>query len=475
MKILKALFFFIFLFFTVIGIISSPGCANIVPPSGGPKDSIPPKLVSAVPKNATIRFSGKLITFTFDEYVEIKDKEKNLVINPPPKSTPTVEYKLRVVTVKLRDSLKPNTTYSINFGNAIRDINEGNIIKNFSYVFSTGSYIDSLELSGRVLMAITGKADSSLIVMLYKNLDDSAVAKERPRYVTTLDSTGNFIFHNLAPGIYRIYTLKDEGGAKMYTSKSQVFGFADSAVTIQQNNAPVRLYAYAEEEEKKPVKKTTGNNDNKKPAEKEKRLVLQTNISGSEFDILDTLNIQFGSPLKTFDSTKFQVTDDQYKNIAYTTLMDSTNKKMAVFFKKDPDTKYHIIADKEFAADTLGRKLLKNDTISFHTKRESEYAEVRLRFRNLDLNKNPVLQFVQSDAVVYSYRFINREFFIKLFKPGEYDLRILYDDNKNGKWDPGSFFGKHKQPEKVQQIKINKPKNKLNIKANWDNETDFVL
>jgi hypothetical protein len=202
---------------------------------------------------------------------------------------------------------------------------------------------------------------------------------------------------------------------------------------------------------------------------------VQTNISGNEFDVLDTLNITFATPLKFFDSTKLRLTDDQYKDIPYTVFEDSTNKKLTVFFKKDLDTKYHIVADKEFAADSFGRKLLKIDTISFRTKRESQYGEVRLRFRNLDLSKNPVLQFVQDNVVKYSYRFINREFKITLFKPGEYDLRILYDDNKNGIWDPGSFFGTHKQPEKVLHIKINKPKNMLNIKANWDNETDFTL
>lgn len=476
MKILKTLIFFIFISIAFIGIMSGTGCANIIPPTGGPKDTIPPKLVSAVPKNGTLNFNGKLITFTFDEYVEVKDKEKNLVINPSPKSTPTVESKLKVVTVKLRDSLQPNTTYTFNFGNAIRDENEGNIIKNFTYVFSTGSYLDSMEFSGKVLIAVTGKADSTLIVVLHRNLDDSAVAKERPRYVTTVDTNGIFVFHHLKPGTYRVYALEDEGGSKMYTSKSQVFAFADSPVVVSQNTPPVMLYAYAEETFKKTAKKTTTNtSDNKKPSEKDKRLILQTNIQGNEFDVLDTLNISFATPLKFFDSTKFQVTDDLYKDIPYTFLKDSTNKKLTVFFKKDLDTKYHIVADKEFAADTFGRKLLKIDTISFRTKRESQYGEVRLRFRNLDLSKNPVLQFVQNNVVKYSYRFTTREFYAKIFKPGEYDLRILYDENKNGIWDPGSFFEKHKQPEKVQQIKVNKPKNQLNIKANWDNETDFIL
>jgi hypothetical protein len=463
-----------------MGMAGGSGCANIVPPTGGPKDTIPPKLVSAIPKNGTLRFTGKLITFTFDEYVEVKEKEKNLVINPTPKSTPTIDYKLKVVTVRLRDSLQPNTTYTINFGNAIRDIDEGNILKNFTYVFSTGTYLDSLELSGRVIIAVTGRPDTSLIVMLHRNLDDSAVAKERPRYVTTLDSSGNFTFHHLAPGIYRVYALKDEGGGKQYNSKSQIFGFLDSPVVINAVAAPVNIFAYAEENEKKSTtkKSTTGSGatENKKPSEKDRRLIIQTTLSSGIQDVLDTLQITFATPLKIFDSTLFRFTDEQFRDIHnYRLLLDSTQRKLKVIYKWAVDTKYNIIADKEFAQDSVGRKLLKTDTIPIHTKRESEYAEVTLRFRNLDLSKNPVLQFVQGDIVKFSYPFVNREFRSKLFKPGEYDLRILYDSNKNGIWDPGHFFGKHIQPEKVQAIRINNSKHKLNIKANWDNDTDFTL
>jgi hypothetical protein len=486
MKIINGLFFFILLLTAFISVVSSPGCANIIPPSGGPKDTLPPVLVSVVPRDSTLRFNTNRIVFTFDEYVEVKDKEKYIIINPMPKSTPTIDYKLKVVTVKIRDTLQPNTTYSINFGKAIRDVNEGNALKDFTYVFSTGSYLDSLEFSGRVIVAVTGKADSTLIVMLHRNPIDSAVINERPRYVTTVDTTGAFTFHNLAPGTYSVYALKDEGGARRYSSKSQLFAFADSPVVIKQGYVPrVSLYAYAEEVEKLPAPKTKTNTSSTPPPskktlqkEKNKRLQVQVNIAGNEFDILDTLQIKFPTPIRNFDSTKFRFTDDQYKDIPaskYRLLKDSINSKFTILYIWLPDTKYHIIADKEFAEDTMGRKLLKNDTISFHTKRESEYGEVRLRFKNLDLSKNPVLQFVDGDVVKYSYAFKSREFYKKLFQPGEYELRILYDDNKNGIWDPGTFFGKRKQPEKVVPIKINKPRHKLTVRANWDNDIDFTL
>src|SRR5262249_54532420 len=118
-----------------------------------------------------------------------------------------------------------------------------------------------------------------------------------------------------------------------------------------------------------------------------------------------------------------------------------------------------------------GRKLLKPDTITFHTKKETEYGEVRIRISHLDLSKHPVLQFVQGGAVKHAYPFGRaREFRTQLFPPGDYELRILYDDNQNGVWDPGQFFGKHRQPEIIRSILP-----KFTVKANWDNDKDIAL
>ncbi|MBS1933467.1 MAG: Ig-like domain-containing protein [Bacteroidetes bacterium] len=478
MKLIIGFFSILFVLFFFIGIFGTTGCAVIVPPSGGLKDTLPPVLLSAVPQNQTLKFNGKLITFTFDEYVQLADKDKNLIINPPPKSTPTIEAKLKTITIRLRDTLQPNTTYSIDFGNSLRDINEGNILKNFVYVFSTGKYIDSMELSGRVLIAMTGKPDSTLSVILHSNLADSAVSTKPPRYIAKLDSAGGFTFHNLAPGTYNIYALKAEGGVKEYTSKSQVFAFADSPVVIKNLNAPVMLYAYAEEAEapKKPSGSNAKSNTPPKPADKDKRLKFQVNTSNGDFNILDTFSITFATPLKSFDSTKLHFMDEQFADIPaaqYKIVRDTSNKKVSILYKWPVDTKYHLIAEKEFAEDTLEHKLLKIDTINIHTKRESEYAEVHLRFRNLNMAKHPVLQFIQGETVKYSHVFKIPEFKAVYFLPGEYELRILYDDNQNGIWDPGNFE-KRLQPEKAFPVKIPNKK-KLNIKANWDNDIDFTL
>src|SRR5687768_13659131 len=147
-----------FLFFLLIIIILkilvlsvfSSGCANMVPPSGGARDSLPPVLEKVDPPDSSKNFGDKTITFTFDEYVDqIQNITENLLFSPTPNIEPFIDAKLRTVIVRLRDTLEPNTTYYINFGNAIRDINEGNVLRDFTYIFTTGQVIDTLELTGK--------------------------------------------------------------------------------------------------------------------------------------------------------------------------------------------------------------------------------------------------------------------------------------------------------------------------------------
>ena len=129
------------------------GCAQIGAPTGGTQDTSAPVLVRSVPENKKLNFVGNKLTFTFNEYVEVQDIAANLLISPLQKNTPSINSSLKTVTLKFKDSLLPNTTYTINFGNAIKDINEGNVLNNFTFLFSTGNNIDSLSITGRVLMA----------------------------------------------------------------------------------------------------------------------------------------------------------------------------------------------------------------------------------------------------------------------------------------------------------------------------------
>ena len=466
---------FLVLFLVCFAFTRTPfitGCANIVPPTGGPRDSLPPALVNSTPVNHALHMSTNTIVLNFNEYLDLKELRNNLIVSPVPKQMPTVTSHLKTITITIKDTLQPNTTYALDFGNSIVDVNEGNILRNFNYVFSTGTYIDSLSYSGKVIMANTGKPDSTLIALLHIKLDDSAVANEKPRYITRLDSSGNFSFKHIRPATYALYAMKDEAGTHEYSSKFQVFAFADSPVNLTQNTAPLLLYAYSDTSDtKKPKKTPTVPVPKKQDKEKIKRLGISGNIAGGQLDLHNQLELSFVTPIRNFDSSKIRFTTDSFQNIkAYHMVLDSTKKKLTLFYAWKENTGYRVIIQKDFAEDTLGETLLKIDTIGFRTKKESEYGNLRLRFRNLDLSLHPVLLFIVSEKIILSYpvgkslRYNN-----KLFNPGEYEIRILYDTNQNGVWDPGDFW-KHRQPEIIVPMRKN-----ITVRPDWDNEVDITL
>jgi uncharacterized protein (DUF2141 family) len=464
------LFFLVFLFLMRVPFIT--GCANIVPPTGGPRDSLPPVLVKAVPSVNSLEVNSKKIVLNFNEYLDLKEIRNNLVVSPVPKIMPTVTSHLRTITIEMRDTLQPNTTYSLNFGKAVADVNEGNILKNFTYSFSTGKYLDSLQYSGRVIIANTGKPDSTLIAILHDKLYDSAVAKERPRYIARLDSSGNFRFTHLKSGTYALYALKDESGSHEYTSKAQTFAFADSPVNLEKNPAPLLLYAFEDTSGTvRPKKTLLPPAPKKEDKDKVKRLTLSSNLQSGQLDLHKQFELSFAVPIRDYDSTKMRFTNDSFQTITqFHYELDSLKKKLTVFYDWKENTLYRMILQKDFAEDTLGEKLLKIDTINIMTKRESDYGNLRLRFRNLDLELHPVLLFIQDNRILLSYPITGTlRYNNKLFYPGEYELRILYDTNGNGVWDPGDFY-QHRQPEIVVPIK-----KKLTVKSNWDNEVDIIL
>ena len=442
----------------------------MIPPSGGDRDSLPPHLVKVTPPDSSTGFSNKTITFTFDEYIDQpQDFYKELLVSPNYSTPPTYDIKLRTLKITIKDTLEPNTTYYYNFGGAIKDVNEGNVLHNFSYIFTTGNTFDTLQLSGKVILAETGGIDSTLIVMLHRSGADSAVAKENPRYITRLDGKGNFRFQYLPAGTFYLYALKDEGGSKRYFGKS-LFAFADSAIEIKPGAVPVTLYAFEEKKEQQSssIPNFTGGN---RPGTKPDERRLRFTSSGNMQDLLGDFYLNFERPLRNLDTTKLQVsTDSTFNPVSSRWEIDSLKKRLTLKTTWKESTLYNLIVDKDFAEDTSGRKLLKTDTLNFTTKKQTDYGSLKISFTNIDLSKNPVLQVSQNGTVVKTFPLSAAELYQPLFNPGEYDLSILYDENKNGHWDPGKFFGGRKQPELV------KPLNKkITVRSNWDNEFEITL
>ena len=215
--------------------LSFTRCANVVTPSGGPKDTIPPVVLQSVPENQATNFQDKEIHITFDEYVVLNNPTNNIFISPPLENNPDYKLSGKSLIIKFKEPLKSDATYSINFGEAIKDLHEGNIFKDYSFVFSTGENIDTLTLEGKLLQAVDHKPSADFYVMLYTNDDDtismdSLPYVSKPYYATKSDKDGKFKFSGLKDSDYLIFALKDENSNMKYDLPNESVAFLDSLV-----------------------------------------------------------------------------------------------------------------------------------------------------------------------------------------------------------------------------------------------------
>ena len=225
-------------------------CANIGAPQGGPKDTIPPKVMGATPAFNTTNFTGTRIYITFDEYVQLKDQQKEFFTSPQLKKTPTLLVKGRGVQIDILDTLKPNTTYALNFGSSVCDNNEGNPLNGFRYVFSTGPEIDSMFMSGYTVDAYKKDSVKKTLIFFYDAADsaflrepflrladplrpdslpafDSTVFNVKPDAIARAENNGIFIAQNLKPIDYRVYAIEDTNGNLAYEPGVDKIGFLD--------------------------------------------------------------------------------------------------------------------------------------------------------------------------------------------------------------------------------------------------------
>lgn len=243
------LFAKILLSFYVLLVIFS--CASIQRPMGGPRDRTPPKLLKATPENMTRNFNARQIVLTFDEYFKLANTYQEISISPSMEKQPEYKTKDKSLVINLKDSLTKNTTYVINFGKAIADVTEGNIVKNFTYVFSTGPHIDSLSISGSVSNTQTGEKEKDATVMLFPLKQDTAYfGKKKPSIFINTDSAGNFSLNNLHDGDYRIYALKEASPDKIYNSDAELIAFLKNPIHLSSDTSGIQLRLFRQTPEK---------------------------------------------------------------------------------------------------------------------------------------------------------------------------------------------------------------------------------
>lgn len=229
----------VFLSIVLLIVAILAGCAKQGMPSGGPKDTEPPKMKRTTPDNRTLQFSNNQFYIEFDEYVVLKDADNNVLVSPPMKNKPEIKTKGRGVQVKIKDTLAENTTYLFQFKDAIADFNEGNLLPSLEYVFTTGSYIDSMSIKGKVVDALTLEPREEAISVWLMNVadgeefratfGDTAAPDPRQAYATRCNKDGSFSFNYIRPGKYHIFAVQDED-KNMKLGKNEAVAFLDSCV-----------------------------------------------------------------------------------------------------------------------------------------------------------------------------------------------------------------------------------------------------
>jgi hypothetical protein len=223
---------------TAVSALAFQHCANVMAPVGGPRDLTPPRVVEASPPNKSAHFKGDKFSLHFDEYVKLEKINQQLLISPPINEFPDIKLKGKELIVKFKEKLKPKTTYSVFFGDAIQDITEGNTLHNFTYIFSTGDKIDSLSMRGQVVDASDLKGVEDVAVMLYKNNNDTLNLEQlplfvKPYYISKTNKEGYFSFSGLADTAYLLFALEDKNYSLTFDQPSERIAFADSLVRPQ--------------------------------------------------------------------------------------------------------------------------------------------------------------------------------------------------------------------------------------------------
>ena len=285
----------------MVTIFSMYGCAAMKSPEGGPRDATPPKVLKMSPENLTTNFKADKIIIEFDEYIKLANEFKEFSISPELDEIPELKVKLKKLEVRLTDSLEKNTTYTLNFGKSIIDLNEGNELKNFSYVFSTGPTLDSLSITGNVTDAVTGDPLIDATVFVLPLARDSLFGKKKASIFTLTDSAGNFKLNNLKKDSYKIYALKEKTSDRIYQQENDAIAFIKEPINLTKNIDSIKLRVFKEKAPKFRVI------DRRLSADGSIFLTFNQNLTKPDITVLLPANLEQTKQLQ-FNKTKDSVT-----------------------------------------------------------------------------------------------------------------------------------------------------------------------
>ncbi len=502
-------------------------CAAVNSPTGGEKDTEAPEVVSMEPKNESTQFDAAQFQIRFNEFIAQEDFKKKLIISPPLGDDLKVVYKGKKLKFILPDSLATNTTYSFQFGNSIKDYTEGNTLNNFQYVFSTGEELDSLKLNGHVLNAASGLAVENAWVLLYDATEnpDSLLYNRVAKYVTQTDDQGNFNFSYLSAKKYHLFGLVDMNGDLNYQPNNELVGFYSGLVypdtllspaigmfpsekslkflgvrysqygrldiKFQGNQKPFEVVIESPE-----IHYETWNSSMDSssiwfnPEGIDSVLTYVYSDKGIDTSITKVLPFKKRSfqldkfkesyhdqekviissvmPFELVDSSKMLLINAKMDTIPFE-LQIMEGKGYELKFKKIEEEKYTL----QFAPNCFtsylddGNDSLKYD---FFIHSKSVFSSVNLLVDSLYTSPNLLVQLTNNKGVIVQSAKLEEgssSVNFNYLSPGEYHVLLIYDDNKNGKWDTGRLIGQ-KHPELV--LRHDSP---LKLKANWVVEINF--
>jgi uncharacterized protein (DUF2141 family) len=515
------------------------GCANIQRPMGGPRDKTPPKLLKATPANPTRNFNAKIIQLDFDEYFKLNNIYQEITISPEMTKQPEYLIKKKSLVIKLKDTLQKNTTYVINFGKAIADVNEGNILKNFTYVFSTGTVIDSLRITGTVRNVQTQAKEKDVTVMLFRLKQDTSFGKHKPAIYTTTDTAGNFSLSNLKPGDYKIYALLEKSPNKIYDNDDELIAFKKNTIHLTKDTSNLQLTLFKQIPPKlrlierkidgdgklyfvfnKPLSTNPGVRilnakldsqkvvefratadtatiylkdmsfdsvkvsflDKNKPldtitlkrSKKEtykRTIALQYNASYDKLRPGTDLTFTANYPIESIDPSRIIMMEDSNEVNDFTLLRDPNDpKKFSLKSRLRQDKLYSIMFNIGTFTDIYGGK---SPSIKkqFAVDKPENYGQITLHVTLPDSsgNKNYVVQLLGDNNTELQSTVVTKNGPIKYarYPIGKYRVRVIYDANKNGKWDTGNIK-QNIQPENIWVFK-----GSFLLHANWEAEDNL--
>ena len=507
--------------------ISIWSCASSGTLRGGPKDVKPPKLDTLTSTaNKQTNFKPKEMTFYFDEFVEVKDAIKQVLVSPPLTYIPKVQNKGKKVTFTFDDKevLREAATYTINFGDAIVDFHESNKLQNFTFVFATGDVLDSLSVKGNIKNALTNDPEKEMVVFLYDNTQDSVVAKEKPFYFAKTDKDGNFTFTNIKSDTFKLFALQDENLNYIYDLDIEKIAFWDSLVILDESlDTSFQLVASLPTPYTKILSSTTKTYGKvnillNTSTPNMTYTVSDTSVLHYKESVGDTINIHYKTEA---DSFYVYMLDDTIKvrprgkedfikktkfvrnfanhtsvklptdslilgfnlpigsvNFDLLTISDTIgaldnvvfsysedNKKIIAKYNWVGGEKYQIICDSAGVTSIHGQ-VVDSFGLDFVILKPEQTASMELTIVDLDSTLTYVINIKKDGNIMLTTTAemaSSSNIYLKGVVPERYDIEIIQDTNKNGRWDPGNYWTKS-QPEKFKLIKGDK------LKENWDSE-----